>query len=152
MNVEPLNSIYKVRCDCGSAELSIEGAPVAENWCHCKNCREWYSKTPVGMVLFTIVQMRIISGSEYLKKANLENPDFDRFFCMNCNYKLYNKNVNFPFVSLPSSNLPGLQFKPAYHIFCIDILPKGSIPESDGLPFYENLPKSAGGSGTLMFN
>lgn len=141
---------YKVECACKAVSFSVNHVPIAQNWCHCKDCRKWYQTSPMGCILIPEQAYQLIRGADNIGKFNLEKPEFDRFFCKLCGYRLHNKNQNFPFVSLPASNLEGFKFEPQCHIFCMDATSDDMLKAMDGLPCYFDLPSFAGGTGALF--
>lgn len=141
---------YKVECSCKAVSFSVNQDPITQNWCHCKDCRKWYQSSPMGCVLIPEQGYHLIRGAEHIGKFNVEKPEFDRFFCKLCGYRLHNKNKNFPFVSLPASNLEGFKFEPQCHIFCMDATADDMVKVKDGLPCYRDLPSFAGGTGALF--
>jgi hypothetical protein len=144
-------SSWQFSCACRGVVFRLQDKPVIQNWCHCKDCRKWNQRTPVGMVVFPESALELVSDAKNIGSYNLTNAEFDRFFCKLCGYRLYNKHQKYPFVSIPSSNVDEFEFEPQSHVFCVDSSPETLKPfHGDGLPRYTDLPALAGGTGKLF--
>ena len=36
-----MSDSYKGACFCGAVEIEVSGAPAAQGYCHCSDCRSW---------------------------------------------------------------------------------------------------------------
>ena len=66
-----MSDTYKGACFCGEVAFEVSGAPVAEGYCHCNDCRNWsaapfvaFSLWPTGAVTFTKGEANVGSYSK----------------------------------------------------------------------------------------
>jgi hypothetical protein len=79
---------HTATCACGSAAMTVSGAPVAHAVCHCNNCKK---RTGSAFGVSAYFPKKSVIGTEgQLTRYALHNPhrkeDQERFFCSKMRY------------------------------------------------------------------
>jgi hypothetical protein len=113
---------YVMHCDCQSIAYAVEGTPVAQAYCHCADCRDFYGATVLAATAWQPQSLTVTQGHKALKQHTHTHKKLTRFFCMNCGDVLFGTNRLGLFV-VPNKQLfrsgdPDLEsLKPNYHLF-----------------------------------
>jgi hypothetical protein len=84
---------YKVHCDCGSVEVSMEGIPRVHAFCHCEDCRTLLDVPYHSIVAWEPGNLSITSGLEHTVEFKHPTLDMTRVFCKHCGETVYNTNA-----------------------------------------------------------
>lgn len=122
---------YNIKCDCGTVNLRLSGAPRGRGHCHCNACRVLLNVPYHTVTAWNPEQVDIVSGAESL--VAFQHPDLTmkKVFCSQCGEVLYNTNkMDWRVVSqhllkkrlgaLPEELLPVSHFHYASRIVDID--------------------------------
>ncbi|HEX7663389.1 MAG TPA: GFA family protein [Polyangiaceae bacterium] len=130
--------MQKVTCPCGAVELTIEGKPLAEFYCHCDDCRKMTSGAYAAESVHREGEVTVTRGQTKVWTLK-RNP---RRFCAECGGRL--------FIEVAAQKLRGVnglllaegEFQPKFHVNCHFAV----LPVKDGLPHFARMPASFGGS------
>lgn len=136
---------YKGHCFCGAVEYEVTGAPVAQVYCHCNDCRGWLGAPVHAATLWPKDKFRFTKGAGNLT-VFAKTPNSERQSCKTCGGHV---SVNHPamgMVDVLASGIEGFKFTPAVHVFYGEKM----ISMKDGLPKFAKMPKEFGGSGETL--
>ncbi len=127
-----------VSCPCGAVELTIEGKPLAQFYCHCADCRKMTSGAYAMESVHRENEVTVTRGESRVWTLE-RNP---RHFCGTCGGRLF---VDIPTMKLRGVNgllLPAGEFRAQLHVNCESAV----LPVKDGLPHFAKMPATFGGS------
>lgn len=84
---------YKVKCDCGSVELTMTGTPRVRAFCHCEDCRSLLDVPYHSIVAWEADNLSVTSGQVHIGEYKHPTLDMTRVFCKKCGETLYNTNA-----------------------------------------------------------
>lgn len=127
-----------VACPCGAVEITVEGQPLAQFYCHCADCRKMNSGAYAAESVHRENEITVTRGETKMWMLS-RSP---RHFCATCGGRL--------FIEIPSKKLRGLnglllppgEFKPTLHVNCAS----AEMPIRDDLPHFAAMPPAFGGS------
>ena len=130
--------MIQAQCNCGSVKLEIDGAPVAQFYCHCDDCQAVHGAAYVPIVMFPADGVKVVAGTptSYTLKNN------PRLLCPPCGTRLFANPPGLPVKGVVAAILPPGHFTPAFHIQC----QYARVPVRDELPHYKAFPSAFGGS------
>ena len=128
-------------CYCGAVRYEIDGDPIFQAQCHCREC-QYYSGGQPNMVIgvaadhFTLVSGDLASFT----RTDIDNPA-TREFCKTCGVSMWTKVASMPGAHLIKAGTlddPAV-FGPAQMaIFMCDA--QAYHPKPDGLPAFDKVP------------
>lgn len=128
-------------CYCGAIRYKVEGEPLLNAQCHCRECQYLTGGSP------NVFMAMPASGFEYTKgtpkaftRSDLENP-VTREFCGDCGTQILTRAPGLPdavVVKVGSMDDPGQYPGPQVAIFCLDKQAFHRVPE--GVAEFERLP------------
>ncbi|HEY1958284.1 MAG TPA: GFA family protein [Polyangiaceae bacterium] len=130
--------MHTLPCPCGAVELTVRGAPLAQFYCHCDDCRKMTSAAYAAESVHRAADVEITRGETAVWMLK-RNP---RHFCSACGGRLF---IDVAARSLRGVNaflLPAQDFNPQFHVNCRFAI----LPVRDGLTHYAGMPASFGGS------
>ncbi|MCK7548207.1 GFA family protein [Marinobacter koreensis] len=83
----------KVRCDCGTIEITTTGDPRVHAYCHCEDCRELLQVPFHSVLAWNPEQVAVTRGKEQLQTFQHPTKRMTRVFCRECGEVLYNTNA-----------------------------------------------------------
>lgn len=129
-------------CRCGGIGLRITGAPLAQAYCHCEDCRAATGGAYVAASIYPAPALQVTRGEPVAMKVR-ETP---RLRCPDCQTLLFSDLQAFGLRSLNGFLLPAELFKPQSHVQCEAAV----MPVRDGLPHFKRFPAAMGGSDELV--
>ncbi len=131
-------STIKTACLCDSLEMEIDGAPVAQLYCHCDDCQATCTAAYVGVSIHAAANVRITRGepSSWTYKTTA------RLRCPNCGTMLFSDLTDLGLRGVRATLLPAEAFKPSMHIQCQFAV----LPVKDQLPHFRAFPAAFGGT------
>ena len=85
-------SFYHMYCDCKSVSFATEGAPAAKAYCHCSDCRDFYSTPVLGATAWKMSALTVISGESNVSHFQHPLKQLSKFFCRICGDTLFGTN------------------------------------------------------------
>lgn len=133
-----MEEITTVSCRCGSVQLRLSGAPMAQFYCHCADCRAVTGGAFAPVALFQKSSVTLI-GSGVSTWAYKTLP---RTRCTTCGTLLFGEPPGLGMCAVSGYLLPAAGFAPLFHIHC-----QGAVARvEDDLPHFKGLPASFGGT------
>ena len=123
-------------CRCGNVQLRIGGAPFAQFYCHCDDCRAATGGAFIPIALFSSDAVTV-SGATF----TWTYKTLPRTRCSTCGTFLFGEPPGLGVRGVSGFLLPAGMFEPAFHIQCQHAL----LPVKDDLPHFKALPASFGG-------
>jgi hypothetical protein len=127
-----------VSCRCGSVQLKLSGAPVAQFYCHCDDCRAVTGGAFSPIALFQTGSVSV-SGNN---TSTWTYKTLPRTRCSTCGTLLFGEPPGLGMRGVSGYLLPADEFRPMFHIRCQHAV----APVKDALPHFKDLPTSFGGS------
>jgi hypothetical protein len=130
--------MHTLRCPCGAVEVTVRGAPVAQFYCHCDDCRTMTSGAYAAESVHPAEQVEVTRGQTVVWTLQ-RNP---RHHCGTCGGRLF---IEIPARHLRGVNgflLPQAAFVPQFHVNCRFAV----RPVQDDLPHFTRMPAWFGGS------
>lgn len=128
----------QIACHCGTVKIRLSGAPVAQLYCHCKDCQRIAGGSAVPYAIYPHAAVEVTEGKTF-KWALKDNQ---RTRCANCGTYLFGDPAGMGIHGISAYLLPAGSFQPQMHIMCKDAL----LPVKDALPHYQAFPAAFGGS------
>lgn len=139
------SNTYAGKCFCGAVEIEVSGAPAAMGYCHCESCRHWSAGPVNAFSLWSPDAVRVTKGRDNIGTfARTDNSH--RQWCKTCGGHLMTDHPHMGLVDVYAALLPGLEFKPALHVFYGESV----LRIRDGLPKMRDVPAEMGGSGETL--
>lgn len=129
-------------CRCGEVTLTISAEPVAQFFCHCRDCQMAHSGAYVAASMHPAAAV-VASGGELSTRVMRTTR---RMQCAHCGTPLFAELDSFGIRSVNAYLLPEAAFQPQFHVQCQDAV----RPVVDGLPHYRVFPARFGGSDDCM--
>ena len=125
-------------CYCGQLRYEVEGNPIMQGQCHCRECQYITGGAPNLFMLMPAAGLRYTKGApKQFKRRDLEHP-VTRDFCETCGTHVITR-PNMPAVVVKIGTLDDpKQFGPQMAIYTVDKQPFHVIAE--GLTTFERLP------------
>jgi hypothetical protein len=138
----PISMTLQVKCRCGAVTLELEGAPIAQFFCHCDDCQALHGGAYAPESLYAAERVKVVEGtpSRWTLKRN------PRHLCATCGTRLFIDVLAFGLRGVNGYMLPPSEFTPSFHMFCRYAV----RPVVDELPHYAALPARFGGSDTTV--
>jgi hypothetical protein len=123
----------------------VDGEPHAMGYCHCESCRSWSASPVNGFSLWSPGDVKVTKGAENIGMF-AKTPASERQFCKSSGGHIMTNHPGFGMVDVYAATIPGLDFKPAVHVFYAEKV----MSIKDGLPKMKDLPAEFGGSGEAL--
>jgi hypothetical protein len=130
--------VLETTCRCGHVTLRIAGAPLAQVYCHCRDCQQAYGGAYALNSVHPATELEVVSG-ELAETAVVATS---RKRCARCGTPLFTEVGEMHLRSLNAYLLPEGAFAPQFHIHCAEAV----LPIADDLPHYAKLPAAFGGT------
>jgi hypothetical protein len=131
-----------VQCACGAVELRLDGAPLAQFYCHCDDCQRVHGGAYAPEAIYPASAVSVLRGAT--RSWALKTTP--RVSCAKCGTRLYADVVDQGLRGVSGYLLPEGAFEPAFHMHCRFAL----LPVRDPLPHYRGLPSAFGGSDEVV--
>lgn len=133
-----MQKITTVGCRCGSVQLKLSGASMAQFYCHCDDCRAVTDGAFSPLALFQKSSVAVIGSgiSTWTYKT------LPRTRCSRCGTLLFGEPPGLNLRAVSGYLLPADQFAPLFHIHCRHAVTR----VKDDLPHFQGLPASFGGA------
>jgi hypothetical protein len=131
-----------LNCRCGRVQLRIDGAAVAQFYCHCDDCQAVTGGAFVPLALFPADSVTV-SGEETFTWTYKTLP---RTRCSTCGTFLFGEPPGLGMRGVSGSLFPSGRFQPSFHTQCQFAV----LPVRDGLPHFKVLPTTFGGTGEIV--
>jgi hypothetical protein len=131
----------ELACPCSAVKIRISADPIAQFWCHCRDCQTVHGAAYVAEVVYLADAVEVLHG-ETTAFALKTTP---RLSCAVCATRLV---IELDDLGMRSINgyLLGDRFQPTLHINCAEAI----APVHDGLPHYATKPAAFGGDDKLV--
>ena len=83
---------YSVHCDCNAVEVTTQGDPRVQAYCHCEDCRDLLQIPYHSVLAWDPEQVQITKGEENTVSFQHPTKKMKRIFCKHCGDVLYNTN------------------------------------------------------------
>ncbi|WP_339950054.1 GFA family protein [uncultured Albimonas sp.] len=127
------------RCYCGETRYEIEGDPVLQAQCHCRECQYISGGAPNTFMMFPREGFRYVQGApKDFTRSDLETP-VTRQFCPTCGTHMTTQLSRAPLTVIKVGTLdePSV-FSPTMAIFACDRQPFHQVAE--GLAVFDKRP------------
>ena len=81
-----------MNCDCESVRFYAEGSPVENAYCHCADCRDFYSTPVLAATAWSKSALRVVSGDEFVSNYQHPHKQLSKFSCVKCGDTLFGTN------------------------------------------------------------
>jgi hypothetical protein len=125
-------------CRCGSVQLRVSSAPIAQFYCHCDDCRAATGSAFVPIALFPADAVAVSAGDTF----TWTYKSLPRTRCSTCGTFLFGEPPGLGMRGVGGFLLPADMFRPAFHSQCQYAV----LPVKDDLPHFKGLPPSFGGT------
>jgi len=136
--MEPFTS----SCRCGSVQLRVDTAPIAQFYCHCDDCRAVSGGAFVPIALFSTDAVAVTAGDT----LTWTYKTLPRTRCSTCGTFLFGEPPGLGMRGVSGFLLPADRFRSAFHSQCRYAV----LPVKDDLPHFKGLPESFGGTGETV--
>ena len=136
---------YKGQCFCGAVEIEATGAPAAQGFCHCDDCRGWAAAPVNAFTLWPADTVRVTKGEGDIGTYNKTDRSA-RKFCTRCGGHIMTDHPGMKLTDVYASVLEGFKHEPALHVF----YGMKAVAIKDGLPKFKDMPADFGGSGEML--
>jgi hypothetical protein len=136
---------YVGTCFCGSVQIAVSGKPAVMGYCHCDSCRSWSAAPVNGFTLWPPAAVKVVRGAEQIGSYH-KTPNSHRKWCIVCGGHLLTDHPGMGLVDVYAATIPTFDFQPAVHVNYENT----RLRMKDGLPKFKDMPKDAGGSGTML--
>lgn len=140
-----MTETYSARCACGAVEAELAGAPVAQMYCHCTDCRDWLGAPVHAATGWPEAQVRFTKGADNVIVYKRTEKSH-RKSCKTCGGAVLVEHPQIAIVDVLASNIKGFSFKPTMHVYYGERM----IDMKDGLPKCANMPEALGGDGRML--
>ena len=72
---------FMVQCPCKQVELRIQGEPLNQAYCHCKECQTFMQADVFFAVIYAHDQVEVVSGKDGITDFSVRDPKLLRVFC-----------------------------------------------------------------------
>jgi hypothetical protein len=132
------DDLMTLRCRCNGVELRIAGAPVAQFYCHCTDCRAATGGVIVPMALFPADAVALHGVATFTWTLRT----LPRTRCATCGTLLFGEPPGLGMRGVSGMLLPPEDFRPTFHIRCQHAIMK----VKDDLPHFKDVPAMFGGT------
>lgn len=137
--------IRTASCFCGSVEISIEGEPVTQGYCHCGSCRAWTAQPVTAYALWPTPLVKVTKGAGSFVAAD-RNDTLKMCYCRDCGGNVMAVSAATGLTDVFPMLIQGFDFAPVSHVNYAE----RTLDMPDGLPKFRDMPEQAGGSGEMM--
>lgn len=127
-----------LRCRCGGVALRVSGAPIAQFYCHCEDCRAVTGGAMVPLALFPADAVAVDGAGT----STWTYRTLPRTRCATCGTFLFGEPPGQGVRGVSGFLLPPEVFRPAFHIRCRHAV----MPVKDELPHFKDVPAAFGGA------
>jgi hypothetical protein len=145
-------TIHGGSCFCGAVQFRLKGEPEVMAYCHCDSCRHWSASPVSAFTLWKPEALQVTDGADKIAEFE-KNPGTEdetilskRKWCTECGGHIYTEHPTMGLVDVPAAVIADLDFQPVFHVHYQDAVQR----IMDGLPKFKDLPKEAGGSGSIL--
>lgn len=131
-----------IACACNENELAITGEPVAQFYCHCRDCRRMHGGAYTAESVYPASAVEVVRGTP-ARWTLARNP---RFFCGTCGQRTFIEIAGRGLIGVNGLVLPEGAFRARFHVNCATAL----VPVPDGLTHYAGMPALFGGSDDIV--
>lgn len=127
-----------ITCNCGAVEITLDGEPLDQFFCHCSDCRA----SSGGAYSLAAVYP---ADAVHLEKGALAGSiirTMPRHHCAACGTQM-TAEPGAGMIGVKADRLPPGSFRPTFHIHCASAV----LPVIDALPHFADMPAQWGGSG-----
>ena len=139
------DNTYSGSCFCGSVQFTVQGAAVAEGYCHCDSCRKWSAGPVNAFTLWQPDAVKVTSGADNIGTYNKTEQSF-RKWCKTCGGHVFTVHPGFGLTDVYAAVIPDYPFNPHLHVFYGETV----LHLHDGLPKMADVPSEMGGSGKTL--
>jgi hypothetical protein len=133
-----MTTTIECQCACGGVKLAIVGEPLAQFYCHCRDCRLLHGGAYTAESVYHERDVQVIAGQP--SEWTLQHTP--RSFCPTCGVRVFASISSRGLRGVNGLLLPEGAFTATLHINCESAL----RPVPDGLPHYRAMPAAFGGS------
>ncbi len=137
--------IYDGSCFCGEVQFTVTGDPALMAYCHCDSCRSWSAAPVSAFTLWKPEAIGVTHGADSIVISN-RTKNSDRKWCNKCGGHVFTGHPGMGMTEVCAAIIPDMLFKPVLHVH----YQENVLPMRDGLPKMKDVPKEAGGSGSLL--
>ncbi len=83
-------------CLCGQVTFSINGEPVRQAQCHCRDCQQSSGTGHMSLAFFRDTDMTITGKTSAYETTTDSGATMTRYFCPVCGARLFSTNTNRP--------------------------------------------------------
>ncbi len=126
-----------IQCQCGDVKVELSGDPVAQFYCHCRDCQRVHGAGYIPVSMYRADQVKVVDGDPSLWKLRVT----PRATCRACGTRVFAE----PPIGMRGVNallLPDGAFKAQFHVQCSE----AHLPIRDDLPHFKGYPASFGGA------
>ena len=138
-------TVYSGRCSCGAVTFEVAGEPLAEGYCHCRDCAQWGASPVSAFVVLPAGSVALTRGSDMVATFN-KTPKVNRKFCRNCGGHVLSVLAEEGLEEIYPDTLADYPFAPTFHIHYAS----KTLALRDGLPKFRDMPADLGGSGEML--
>jgi hypothetical protein len=132
--MEPID----LSCRCGSVQMRISAAPMAQFYCHCADCRAATGGAFVPIALFPTDAVAVNGGDT----STWTYKTLPRTRCSTCGTFLFGEPAGMGMRGVSGFLLPAQMFKPTFHNQCQYAV----LRVKDDLPHFKGMPARFGGT------
>jgi hypothetical protein len=130
--------MHTLSCPCRAIEVVVHGAPIAQFYCHCDDCRKMTSGAYAAELVHREEDVLVTRGQTAVWTLQ-RNP---RHYCVVCGGRLFIDIASRKLRGVNAFLLPEDAFRPQFHVNCRLAV----LPVRDGLTHYAGMPALFGGS------
>lgn len=130
--------MHTLTCPCGAIEMKVSGKPLAQFYCHCKDCRKMTSGAYAAESVHRAEDVVVTRGEPAVWTLE-RNP---RWYCAACGGRLFIEVKGRNMRGVNGFLLPAGAFEPQLHVNCESAI----MPVRDGLPHFATMPPAFGGT------
>jgi hypothetical protein len=130
-----------LKCPCGAVTVRIEGEPLVQFYCHCKDCQRAHGAAYVPESIYPAPAVTIVGETTTWMAARTP-----RYSCAKCGARLVADVLEAGLRGVPAALLPADAFSPVMHIHC----ESARLPVKDDLPHYKTMPAAFGGEDAVV--
>lgn len=127
-----------ISCRCGAIHIQLDGAPIAQFHCHCRDCQQVHAGAYVSAAAYPADAVTVTAGDPQI----LVYKTTPRLRCADCGTFLFSDAAAFGVRTVNAYLLPEGMFQPQFHVQCQDAV----HPIADDLPHFKDFPAMIGGS------
>lgn len=84
---------YKVHCQCGAVEVTLQNTPIVHATCHCGDCRDLLDTPFHAVTAWNKDNVLITKGEKNLSVYKHPSLEMTRCFCKHCGETIFNTNA-----------------------------------------------------------